>query len=133
MRIVLLLLPFVFLFLIITFLFSRMGWKQLERDFLAVKKRFSETKRIGITSMTVNEVTYLSGVVVYVSKEGVLLKPMFFLKPTHRDLFIPWHNLSERRHIKSNQYRSYMVGKRFVTIDLPIKTCLAIEKMRDSF
>ncbi len=124
----LILLPFFLLLLILSFLFARMGWKQLERDFLAVKKSFPDLKRIGYSTMIINEVTYSSSVVIYVAKEGLFLKPTFFLKPTHNSLFIPWHVIRERTHIKSNSYRSYMIGDRFVSISLPLKICLAIEK-----
>lgn len=78
-----------------SFLLSLMGWKRLANSSDYEIPSFNEEKiKIRFNVFLLNGIQYSSSISAIIGKKGIILRPAFFLRPSHSDIFIPWSDIS---------------------------------------
>lgn len=92
--------PFLFIgmWILITYIVSKMGWGKLVEKFRANDK--FEGKRIGLISATINSANYNNAIILKYNYQGMYLKTAFLFRPFHPPVFIPWSEIRETRDKK---------------------------------
>ena len=90
--------------IVLMFIFHRLGWQQLEKNYLAENK-IVDSINIGIASLGVGDISYRNSVFIKLNKEGIYIRPIFFLW-FHKTLFIKW-NAVKTTQVKKNILTTY--------------------------
>lgn len=93
MQIAAILFPFFFtgIFILVMFLISKRGWRDLASRF-----RYDDVfqgTRVGIASVGVNNMSYNNCFLLKYNEKGFHLKPLFIFRLFHPPVFIPWKEI----------------------------------------
>lgn len=84
--------------LLASFYFSKVGWKELEENYLSEETFIGE--RIGIISALVGNIKHKNSIILSYNQSGLYLKPIIFFRLFQRPVLIPWEYIEEVRSKK---------------------------------
>jgi hypothetical protein len=107
---------FIGMWVLVTFIISKMGWADLATHYL-YEGEFTG-KRIGIISASINNANYRNALILKYNQEGIYLRPIILFRLFHKPVFIPWKEIKEARDKKVLFYtfKQLIIGDPFVAI-----------------
>jgi hypothetical protein len=107
---------FIGMFVLVTYLISKMGWVTLAEKF-RTDLPFEGTK-IGTISATINAGNYRNAIKLKYDYQGFYLKTVFFFRLFHPPVFIPWTEIKQVRNKKIlfTQQKELVIGEPFVAM-----------------
>lgn len=89
---------FLGMWVLVTFVVSRMGWSALATRYEG-PAHFTGT-RLGIISGSVNMSNYKNALVLHYSHEGIYMRPVWIFRLFHKPVLIPWTEIKEIKEQK---------------------------------
>jgi hypothetical protein len=84
--------------LLASFYFSKVGWEELEENYLSEETFIGE--RIGIISALVGNIRHKNSIILSFNQSGLYLKPIIFFRLFQKPVLIPWGYVEEVRSKK---------------------------------
>ena len=123
---------FIAMFVVISFVISKMGWSRLAEEFKTDNK--FDGKRVGLISATINSCNYKNIIVLKYNQYGIFLKTVFPFNLFHPPILIPWNEIKEVRDGKLLffRFKELIIGNPFIAmITLKASVYKKIENGRD--
>jgi hypothetical protein len=123
--------PFAFIvvWVLITFIISRMGWADLVQSYKYESKFIGQ--RVGFITAFINKVQYKNALILRYNAEGIYLEPIFLFRLFHPPILVPWTEITEVRNkrIFFIDFKELVIGHSTITrIRLYQSTFAKIEK-----
>jgi hypothetical protein len=107
---------FIGIWVIVTFMISKMGWRALATNY-----RFVGTftgQKIGLISASINGANYKNSLILKYNEQGVYLKPIFLFRLFHTPILIPWKEIKtvqDKKKLFVN-FKELTIGKPFIAL-----------------
>ena len=83
------------MFVLVSFIISRIGWVKLANNYKYEEDFIGD--RVGIISASINGANYNNCLILKTNESGFYLKPMLIFRAFHAPIFIPWSEIKDTR------------------------------------
>lgn len=102
----------------VSYILSAMAWQPLSNRLPEHEFTGEVLYKVKPIFLEINEVSYTRCITIIVGRTGFVMKPSFFLKPFHNDLFVPWHLLKEQKQIGTSAVKILVVKELEIKISM---------------